>query len=387
MQDAQSIAVYGMGPDSKGLVGRLAGAVAGLGGNIVDLTQNVSHGLFSVFFLVDLSGSKATEKDLRDAMAAAAAETGLRLHVDRFAQAPRSAERKGMLLILLGPDRPGLIASMAQTLGKYGINIEMSTNVSREGVFLMELLTDNLQCPLPEPNLRKTLSDLMTERGIRTMFQFEDVFNKKKRVIVLSLSRSLLDASTLAEIVRQTGLKAKDLDLPSATDAAASRAASLLEGCSAELLEKIASSFTPTNETIELVQELKILGYRVAVVTAGFSFFADRVKAMIGAEHAWGVPLEIDADTRTATGSLDSTEPIEAQKKRFIADLVAAEKTPLEDVVVLEDSPELFPGAAGVRLAFDPRFLLDAFNRKALSRDALAGILGSFGRLPDGKAS
>jgi phosphoserine phosphatase len=387
MQEEKPIAVYGMGPDQKGLVGRLAGAIAGLGGNIVDLTQNVTHGLFSVFLLTDLSASKKTVEDLRAAVDTVAAETGLTLHVGRFEQTPRPAERKGMLLILLGPDKPGLIASMAQTLGHYGINIEMSRNVSREGVFLMELVTDIAQSTLPEPNIRKTLTDLMTERGIRTMFQFTDVFNKKKRVIVFSLSKSLLDPSTLSEIVRQTGLNAKSIAMPASEDDAAARSASLLEGCSADLLEKVAASFSPTNETIELVQELKILGYRVAVVTSGFSFFADRLKSLVGADYTWGVPLNVDADTRTVSGSLDSAEGIETQKKRFVSELVSAEKTPAEDVVVLDDSPAHFPGAAGIRLDFDLRFLLDAFNRKALSREALTGILCSFGRLPGGKIS
>jgi phosphoserine phosphatase len=387
MQNDKAIAIYGMGPDSKGLVGRLAGAISELGGNIVDLSQNVTHGLFSVFLLADLSASKRSLEELTTAVETVSAETGLKLHVDRFEQAPRSAERKGMLLILLGPDRPGLIASMAQTLGRYGINIEMSQNVSREGVFLMELVTDIAQSTLPEPNLRKTLTDLMAERGIRTMFQFQDVFNKKKRVIAFSLSRSLLDGSALSEILKQTGLAEKSLAMPSSEDAAASRSASLLEGCSADLLEKVAASFSPTNETIELVQELKILGYRVAIVTSGFSFFADRLRAAVGADYSWGVPLDVDTDTRTVSGSLDSAEGIEAQKARFISGVIAAEKTPQEDFIVLDDSPAHFPGAAGIRLDFDLRFLLDAFNRRALSREALTGILCSFGRLPGGKIS
>ncbi len=70
-------------------------------------------------------------------------------------------------------------------------------------------------------------------------------------------------------------------------------------------------------------------------------------------------------------------------KARFVSELVAAEKTPQEDVVVLDDSPAHFTRAPGIRLAFEPRFLLDSFNRKAISRDALAGILGSFGGLTD----
>jgi predicted amino acid-binding ACT domain protein/phosphoserine phosphatase len=381
MQNARLIAVYGIGQDSKGLVGRLAGAVSELGGNIVDLHQNVTHGLFSVFCLVDLPGS-STIAQLQTAVGLVAGDTGLTLHIGSFAQARRSPERKPMLLVMLGPDRPGLIASMAQTLGRYGINIEASSTVARQGVFLMELLTDIVGCPLPEPNLRRTLSDLMAERGIRTMFQFEDVFNRKKRMIVFSFARTLLDPPALAEIMRQTGLGTEQLAMPAAEDAAAERCASLLEGASADLLEKAAASFAPTNETIELVQELKTLGYRVAIATSGFSYFADHLRAGIGAHYAWGVPLEVDADTRTVTGSLGIPEPVANLRARFVAKVIASERIPQEDVVVLEDSPDHFAETPGLRFTCDIRFLLDAFNRKAVSRDELVGILGSFGRLP-----
>jgi phosphoserine phosphatase len=381
MQNAGLLAVYGIGQDAKGLVGKLAGAVSELGGNIVDLHQNVTHGLFSVFFLVDMPAG-GTISQLRLAVDGVAAQTGLALHVASFEQARRSPERKAMLLVMLGPDRPGLIASMAQTLGRYRINIESSSTVARQGVFLMELLTDIVDCPLPEPNLRKTLSALMAERGIRTMFQFEDVFNRKKRIIVFSLARTLLEPAALGEILRQTGLTSEQLAFPSAEDEAAKRCASLLEGASADLLERAVASCTPTNETIELVQELKTLGYRVAIVTGGFAFVAEHMKAALGAHYAWGVPLDVDADTRTVTGSLTLLEPVANQRARFVDRVIASERIGQEDLVVLEDSPDLFAEAPGLRFLCDIRFLLNAFNRKAVSSDELAGILGSFGRLP-----
>jgi len=381
MQNAALIAVYGIGRDSKGLVGKLAGAVSELGGNIVDLHQNVSHGLFSLFCLVDLAG-RSTVSQLQAAVDGVAAETGLTLHVGSFEQERRSPERKSMLLVMLGPDRPGLIASMAQNLGRYGINIEASSTVARQGVFLMELLTDIVGCPLPEPNLRKTLADLMAGCGIRTMFQFEDVFNKKRRIIVFSFARTLLDSTALGEIMRQTGLASLHPASSVSEDAAAQQCASLLEGAPADLLERAAASLAPTVETIELLQELKTLGYRVAIATSGFSFFADHIKALVGAHYAWGVPLDVDADTRTVTGSLAVTEPVASQRARFVASVIATERVPQEDVVVLEDSADHYVEAPGLRFTCDIRFFLDAANRKSLSRDALLGILGSFGRLP-----
>jgi predicted amino acid-binding ACT domain protein len=265
MSNSQLTAVYGIGPDSSGLVGRIAGAIAGSGGNILDLNQSAAHGLFSIFCLVDLGSSGTPIEALRAAVEAVAASSGLTLRVDQVEPSKREAQRKSMLLILVGPDKSGIIASMAQTLGQYGVNIEESRTVAREGLFLMELLTDVSASPLPEPNLRKTITEAMAPRGIRTMFQFEDVFNKKKRVIVFSLARTLADPAVLAEISRQAGVSLDAVSGKVSDEERFDRCAQALEGCPAELLDGIADSFKPTGETAELVRTLKLLGYRVAL--------------------------------------------------------------------------------------------------------------------------
>lgn len=46
--------VYGIGPDSVGLIGGITSPIARVGGNIVDMRQDVLHGLFTIFLVVDL---------------------------------------------------------------------------------------------------------------------------------------------------------------------------------------------------------------------------------------------------------------------------------------------------------------------------------------------
>ena len=47
--------VFGTGPDAVGLVEKVTAPVAAIQGNIVDLRQDVLHGLFTLFMVVDLS--------------------------------------------------------------------------------------------------------------------------------------------------------------------------------------------------------------------------------------------------------------------------------------------------------------------------------------------
>ncbi|MEJ2053763.1 MAG: ACT domain-containing protein, partial [Calditrichaceae bacterium] len=47
--------VHGMGNDAVGLVGGITEPIASAGGNIVDLRQDVLHGLFTIYLVVDLT--------------------------------------------------------------------------------------------------------------------------------------------------------------------------------------------------------------------------------------------------------------------------------------------------------------------------------------------
>ncbi len=371
MRARELVAIYGMGPDGPGLVGTIAKAIAARGGNIVDLSQGAAHGLFSLTCVV-APGPGGIEA-LRSAVAGVAEATGLALEARPFAPVRREAGGAGMLAILIGPDGPGIIGEVAEALGSHGINIDESRMVAREGIFLMEIFADLSACPLPEPNVKRAVAGLMDARGIRSLFQFDDVFNKRKRLIVLCPARGFLPPKGLAELAAQTGIPAAELSGASGPE----EAAAMLEGCPSELLQGAAGCLRPSRDTVELLNALKAMGYRVGVTTGAFSCLAASLASSVGRGMVWGPPLEIDADTRCATGRLEPGYEPGFGSKRFVAELLAREGIGVDDGLVLDGDPARFPSGDGIRLEFDPRFILDAFNRKALSREALAGICSS----------
>ena len=141
--------IHGMGPDAVGLVGRITREIATHNGNIVDLKQDVLHGLFIIYLVVDLSDTPLRIEEFNTVIDRLSEDTGITLQVDTYNPVARNPEKKNMLLILLGADHPGIIASISQLLGNYGINIEFAGNIGREGVFLMELMTDISACTIP----------------------------------------------------------------------------------------------------------------------------------------------------------------------------------------------------------------------------------------------
>ncbi len=376
--------IYGVGPDSVGLVGRIATPIAQAGGNIVNLRQDVLHGLFTVFLVVEFGPGGPGAEALRRLVAETAEATGLELHVGDHLPAAAGAGRRNVLLVLVGRDRPGIVATLSETLGRYGINIESSQAVGREDVFLMELLADISRAELPLENLHGVLQHNLQALGIAPLFQGEDVHNKRRRVVLFDLPGSLVPRPLVAEVVAQAGLRADDLRQvypPDRPEACLRAAARLMDRLPLDVLGTVAGSAEPTAGTVELVEGLRTMGYRVALRTCAFGPVAERLGARLGLDHLFAPALAVDDDARCVDGDGFGDGPALAGREQAAAELLERERVAAGDVTVIGDDPAAGDAPPGIRIHFDLKTLLDLFNQRVLTRESLTGVLGAFGLL------
>lgn len=377
MANQASYIIHGMGPDAVGLVGKITAPISEMNGNILDMRQDVIHGLFTVYLVVDLSESSLDFDGLKEVVRSIGGTTGLALTVDRFAPVARRADKKNLLMILIGRDKPGIIAASSEMLGKYNANIEFSQTIGREGVFVMELLTDVSHARIPIENLKKTLSKNMEALNIQTVFQQEDVFNNRKRVILFNIESTFLAPETVAELIAQAEISTAELhDLTEKNNAREylKQAISKLEGVPLDVVQKLLSAITPTAESTELIQTLKIMGYKIALSSLGFSFVTEALKKTLAIDHAYGVSALEDSDARIIAGSVGSEiQDVDA----VISRLAAQENVDRDDITIITDDG--CAGTPGIRLQLDLGIWLDCFNQHIISRENLLGLIGSFG--------
>jgi phosphoserine phosphatase len=374
--------LFGTGPDAVGLVQQITTPIARTGGNVMDLRQDVLHGLFTVFLVVDFADSAASLEQVEGLVAEIAGDTGLDLRVEKYQPVARSAERANLLLILVGRDRPGIIAAVSDCLRSYRVNIELSQMIARESIFLMELLVDISRSTLPLENLQSTLRGHMAELGIETQFQDRDVFNKKKRVLLFELGGSFIDGATRGEILRQAGIPLDAFQaIYPAGDTAACLAAALarLEGLPVEVVEKLAASAAPTAGTAELIQTLKTMGYQVAVSSGAFTQLTDGLGPRLGLDHCYGVAAPVDEDAMTFATEPSGEALVPLSRERIIGGLRTQEGVAREDISVISDLGFGDSAPPGIHLSFDTRLFLDFLNQHVLSPESLIGALGAFG--------
>jgi phosphoserine phosphatase len=218
--------------------------------------------------------------------------------------------------------------------------------------------------------------------GIDTMFQTEDVFNKKKKVILFDISGSFMDSATLREATRQAGIQASALARsdPSETDLAyMHHSTAMLEGLPASVIETLMQSVGFSMGTRELVQTLRIMGCRIGLITSAFSIFARDVQRRLGIDYAFGYELPMDDDSQAVIGDLPAGLMQGVDRTRIIADVMAQERVAQEDITVISDADAEYPATPGIRTIFDLKVMLELLNQHALSRESLTGLLRGFG--------
>ena len=378
---AKLYVVYGAGSDAVGLVQQLTRPIADAGANVVDMRQDVLHGLFTVFMLVDLATSALSGEQFRALVAAIGEETGLALAVDTCQPVPRRSDRRSLLVILVGGDKPGVIARTSALLSSYRVNIELMRTVARSGVFLMELHADITNAALPLENLEAALTDAMRALDIRALFQAEDVFNKKKRVVCFDIGGSLIPAETFRQLLEQAGIAADELRAlyaPQRARASVEAAAARLEGLPTEIAKRIGETMTVTPDSIELVETLKTMGYKTLVLSTAFQFCTEPLARKAALDACYGYRASVNDDAQAFTGAI-SPHHDPQDRRRLLGGFLQREGIAEEDATLLGDEVAAGAGTPGIRIEFDMKALLDYYNQRCIGREQLVGLLGSFG--------
>ena len=72
-----------LGKDTAGIVARVATTLADAGANIVDISQTLLDGIFSMTMIVDLDEEKATFNEVQERLNVVAADLGVQAKLQR----------------------------------------------------------------------------------------------------------------------------------------------------------------------------------------------------------------------------------------------------------------------------------------------------------------
>jgi len=288
------------------------------------------------------------------------------------------------VLTIVGSDRPGVVAAFSSTLAKHHCNIERIKMIARGEFLGMEMWID-----LRGANfslLRKELSDVSRKVGMDVVVQTESTFKKRKKVIVFDMDSTIVDGEIIDEMAKLAGVGKKvaaitERGMKGKMDYAESlrTRVSLLKGLSIKSLEPLAETLKLTKGSEELVLALKEMGFKVGLISGGFSYFTDILKRRLGFDYAFGNELEVK--NGRLTGKIKG-KIIDAQRKAQIMDEICRkEGITRDEVVAVGDgsNDRIMVANAGLGIAFNAKEIVKKVADGTITRNHMKGVLYCLG--------
>ncbi|MHA1607039.1 MAG: phosphoserine phosphatase SerB [Candidatus Freyarchaeota archaeon] len=380
------VVVTAIGRDRPGLVAELTSIIAEVNGNIVDIEESVMRGLFTMFMIVDLSEATASPEELKERLVGKGREVGLQVSIEPYVPGRRKADKQFVLINVLGKDRPGIVAAISSLLRGYNVNIEKIRMIARGEMFAMEMLADISDLDGDLEAVKRELKRTCEGMGLSAVVQREDVFGRFKRLVVFDMDSTLVEQEIIDEIAKAAGVGEEvheitrramegEIDFKEALR----MRVKLLAGIRVEELEKIARNMRLTPGARELIQALKAMGCKVALISGGFTYFTDKLKEMLGLDYAFGNKLIIK--NGVLTGEVE--EPIiDAERKAEIIEWIAEnEGIGKDEIVAIGDgaNDRFMLKNVGLGIAFNAKEILKQVADGVISEKNLLSILYALG--------
>jgi phosphoserine phosphatase len=213
------------------------------------------------------------------------------------------------------------------------------------------------EAPIDDPVVRATVADALAGRPIDV--NALATTGRAKRLLVADMESTMIEQEMIDELAGLAGRRDEIAAVTLATmrgdlDFAASlrHRVGLLAGLTLADIETAARRITPMPGAAALVSAMKASGAATALISGGFTIFAERVAAMFGFDHVCANTLGVE--NGRLTGQVTAPILDAAAKRDRLLDLAASADLDLSQVLAVGDGANdlAMLEAAGLGVAF-----------------------------------
>ena len=376
-----------IGEDQVGLVSEVTRLLFERGMNIIDIEQTVIHSQFTMVLLLQPTRSRFQLSQLRNDLRRLAKRRGMNITITplhEFKGLRLAETKKPYVLTILGSDRPGVVAAFSSVLAKHHCNIERIKMIARGEFLGMEMWVDLRDADFSL--LSSRLTEVARKVGMDIIIQPESTFKKRKKVIVFDMDSTIVDGEIIDEMAKLAGVGEKvaaitERGMKGKIDYAQSlrTRVCLLKGLTIHSLEPLVKTLKLIKGSEELVSALKEMGFKVGLISGGFSYFTDILKKRLGFDYAFGNNLEVKKGR--LTGRIQG-RIIDAHRKAHIMDEICRkEGITRDEVVAVGDgsNDRIMVANAGLGIAFNAKEILKKVADGTITRNHIKGVLYCLG--------
>lgn len=381
------------GDDRPGVTSALTNILAKYDASILDIGQADIHHTLSLGILFLTCGSNSGE--IMKELLFKASELGINIKFSPISEEEygkwvnQQGKNRYIITLLCRRVTAKQIGEVTKVLSQQGLNIDAIQRLS--GRIPLED-ANHLSSSCIELSVRGTPKDrdkmqadfirLSSELDIDISFQEDNMFRRTRRLICFDMDSTLIKTEVIDELAERAGV---GNEVKAITESAMrgeiefhesfKQRVALLKGLDESVMKEVAESLPITEGVERLMRTLKTVGFKIAILSGGFTYFGEYLKRKYGIDYVYANELEIKDGKLTGRYVGDI---VDGKRKAELLRLIAQiENVNIAQTIAVGDGANDIPmlNTAGLGIAFHAKPKVKANTSQSISTIGLDGVL------------
>lgn len=236
--------------------------------------------------------------------------------------------------------------------------------------------------PCDKELMKAEFMKLSSEQVMDISFQEDSMYRRMRRLICFDMDSTLIETEVIDELAVRAGVGDQvkaitesamrgEIDF---SESFAQRCA-LLKGLDVSVMQEIAENLPITEGVDRLMRILKKVGFKIAILSGGFTYFGNYLKQKYNIDYVYANELEVEDGKLTGRYVGDI---VDGKRKAELLRLIAqVENVDIRQTVAVGDGANDLPmiSIAGLGIAFHAKPKVKETAKQSISTIGLDGIL------------